>query len=203
MSAAFEAACLRCKKIVPEDASNQPADAALSRAPAAVCSEIDCRENDAQQDEDVASEVLEDVTPAQSLEEEEEEPPSPAAATAPDDKVLVAGMHVAPKKKKGRGMSSTFAILAKDKDKDKKDKKKDKTEKASNLLLAANVVRDAPSTNNGLLQDQDVFSAMYYCNILRHPVQVQKCGIARGAPLVFAAPEHIDVYPRQVCDCML
>jgi hypothetical protein len=197
MSAAFEAACLRCKKIVPEDASNQPADAALSRAPAAVCPEIDFRENDAQQDEDVAGEVLEDVTPAQS-QEEEEEPPSPAAATALDDKVLVAGMHVAPKKKKGRGMSSTFAILAKDKDKDKKEKKKDKTEKASNLLLAANVVRDAPSTNNGLLQDQDVLATMYYCNILWYFVQVQKCGIARGAPLVFAAPEHIDVYPRQV-----
>ncbi len=87
-----------------------------------------------------------------------------------DDRPLVAGMHVAPKKKKLRAMNAALALLAKDKEKDKKEKKKDRGEKSNNLLVAANVV--------------------------------QKCGIARGAPLVFAAPEHIDVYPRseRMCD---
>jgi hypothetical protein len=105
--------------------------------------------------DEVAEEVPVDTAPAALHEEEEEEevePPSPAAA-APDDRVLVAGMHAVSKKKKGRGMSAALALLAKDRDKDKKEKKKDKGEKASNLLLAANVVRHA-------------LSALHYCDIM-------------------------------------
>ncbi len=94
---------------------------------------------------------------------------SPLDATpSADDKILVAGMHTTPKKKKiPSSMNAALAVLAaKSKKEKKKDKDDSKAAKPGNILIAANVV--------------------------------QRCGIASGAPLVFSAPEHIDVYPRQV-----
>ena len=168
MSPTFELACARCKKIShQEQAVHVQAACSASDKAAALegqGEELNQQADTKGADDDVADGI--EPTPPPLL-----PPPllSPLDATIhADDKILVAGMHVIPKKKKiTASMNAALAILA---GKSKKEKKKDKDEpkaaKAGNILIAANVV--------------------------------QRCGIASGAPLVFSAPEHIDTYPRQV-----
>jgi hypothetical protein len=108
----------------------------------------------------------------QEQQQKQQQQQSPAVTAAPDDVVLVAGMHAKSKKiKSAASMSAALALLSKDSKAKKKGGEAHKAERASNLLIAANVV--------------------------------QKCGIASGAPLVFSAPEHIDVYPRQVMSTLM
>lgn len=171
MSPTFELACARCKKISLQEQAVQVQIAGSSALDKAAAFEGQGEEPIQQADtkgtDDEVATVSEPTSPTHL-------PPPllspPDATLRADDKILVAGMHVTPKKKKiTASMNAALAILA---GKSKKEKKKDRDEpkaaKAGNILIAANVV--------------------------------QRCGIASGAPLVFSAPEHIDAYPRQVME---
>jgi hypothetical protein len=141
MAKTFEAACQRCKNCAREDEVERDGGAVVPNAEQDEHLAGECLEDEVEARASTCEESLVDSTTSLQLNDEEQKPPPQepiTAATAPDDKVLVAGMHSAPKKKKGRAnMTAALLSLAKD----KKEKKKEKGEKASNLLVAAHVVR--------------------------------------------------------------
>lgn len=104
MAKSFEAACQRCKKCVREDEVERDGKALLSNVEQEENFAGECLEDEVEARASTCEESLVDTTSLQMHDEEQQPPPQePMTATiTPDDKVLVAGMHTAPKKKKGR-----------------------------------------------------------------------------------------------------
>jgi hypothetical protein len=171
MSLAFEAACARCKAVVNED-ETALAHSALALPSIQGDNCLGEREGvKAVQGNEKAADEAIAETPVLQEQSLIDEPPPLASAAAVLEEKVLVAGMQGQGKKKKGSASMTAALTVLSKE--KKEKKKEKGD-----------AKPAKASN-----------------VLIAASVVQKCGIANGAPLVFSAPEHVDVYPRQEPMC--